>query len=95
MSKAACVFLSTIVFPGFVLAENYTLEINGMFCEHCANRLERELKTLENVESVSVDLETKQVSLKTADGQNLHEEQVRKIVTDSGYALAKFTIIDA
>lgn len=95
MNKTACVFLSTILFPGFVLAENYTLEINGMVCEHCANRLERELKTLEKVESVAVDLKTKQVSLETAEGHNLNEDQVRKVVMDSGFALAKFAIADA
>lgn len=95
MTKAAYFLLSALLIPSFAFAESYTLEVNGMKCDHCAKRLQGELKALEGVESVSVDLKVKQVTLDTLEGQKLQEEQVRKTLTDSGFSLVKFTEADA
>lgn len=89
MNKAAYLLLSALLFPSFVFAGSYTFDVNGMNCDHCAKRLQRELGALDGIESVSVNLKTKQVILDTLEGQNLQEDQVRKTLTDSGFTLVR------
>jgi copper chaperone CopZ len=89
MKKAAFFLLAALPFASVALAESYTLEVNGLKCQHCANKLERELQTLEGVESVSFDLDAKRVELNLADGQDLQEDRLRQTIQGAGFNLVK------
>lgn len=94
MKKPAYFLLSALLFPIVAFAESYTLEVNGMICTPCASRLEGELKAIEGVKSVSVELKTRQAIVDMIDGKNLQEDQVRKALTDSGFTLVKLTEVN-
>lgn len=89
MKHAAGVLLVVLSLPSFAFADSYVLEVEGLKCQYCANRLERELQTLEGIESVTFDLKANHVALGLADGQSLPEEQLRKTVEDAGFTLVK------
>lgn len=87
MKPAAFALLALLPFAGLANASSYTLEVNGLACQHCADRLEKQLQTLNGVESVQFDLAAKKVEVGLADGQQLEEEQLRSAVTESGFSL--------
>jgi copper chaperone CopZ len=89
MKKAAFFLLAALSFASVALAESYTLEVQGLKCQYCANRLERELQTLEGVESVSFDLDANHVELSLADGQELQEDRLRQTIQDAGFELVE------
>ncbi len=58
-----------------------TLSIKGMMCKHCQARVEKALKAVEGVVSVTVDLE----GGKAAVEGTAAAETLRIAVTDAGY----------
>ena len=71
---------------------NITLRVEGMMCEGCAETVESALKKSEDVEDVTVDLQTKIVIVKVAaDRVKSQVEAMGKIpefvkmVTESGF----------
>ena len=71
---------------------NITLRVEGMMCEGCAETVESALKKSEDVEDVTVDLQTKIVIVKV--GSDRVQSQVEamgkipefvKMVTESGF----------
>lgn len=89
MKLASLALLALIPFAHFASAESYTLEVNGLACEHCANHLEKQLQTLDGVQSVQFDLAAKKVEVNVADGQTLEEEQLRSAVKEAGFTFVK------
>lgn len=87
MTKATYALLALLPFVSVAHADSYTLEVNGLACQHCADNLEKHIRTLDGVESVQFDLGAKQVEVDFADGQEIAEEQLQQAVKDSGYSL--------
>lgn len=58
-----------------------TLTIKGMMCKHCQARVEKALKAVEGVTSVTVDLEGGKA---TVEG-TAAAETLRQVVADAGY----------
>ena len=79
--------LMGILLATTVSAEELTLKVNGMVCAFCAQGIQKKFTENKAVESVKVDLENKQVLLQTKAGQNLSDDELKKAITDSGYAL--------
>ncbi len=57
--------------------------IEGMSCNHCKNKVEVALQTIENVNKVKVDLKSKQaiISSKT----EVDKDNIKNIVEELGY----------
>lgn len=87
MKPAAFALLALLPFAGLANASSYTLEVNGLACQHCADQLEKQLQTLNGVQSVQFDLAAKKVEVDLAEGQELKEEELRSAVTESGFSL--------
>lgn len=87
MSKATYALLALLPFASFAYADSYKLEVDGLACQHCADNLEKHLRTLGGVQAVQFDLEAKQVDVDIADGQAVEQEQLRQAVKESGYTL--------
>jgi copper chaperone len=62
-----------------------TYSVPGMSCGHCEAAVEEELRTVEGVRSVEVDLETKLVVVR---GVGLDDTRLRAAIADAGYEAA-------
>lgn len=89
MKKATFALVALLPFTHFAMADDYTLEVNGLQCQHCADSLERKLQTLDGVQSVQFDLSAKRVDVATAQGQELTQDQLEEAVKASGFTLVK------
>lgn len=76
-------FLS-ISSPAFA-GEKVTIHVNGMVCDFCAQALEKVFTDEKEVESLEISLSTKTVTVTLKDGQNLSDEALAFLITDSGY----------
>jgi copper chaperone len=62
-----------------------TYSVPGMSCGHCKAAVTEELSAVAGVESVSVDLETKLV---TVSGEPLDDAALRAAIVEAGYDAA-------
>ena len=62
--------------------EEITYSVPGMSCDHCKHAVSSELATVDGVESVAVDLETKLV---VVHGSNLDDAALRAAIDEAGY----------
>jgi len=56
--------------------------VPGMSCAHCERAVSDELASVDGVESVSVDLESKRVVVR---GRTLDDAALRAAIDDAGY----------
>jgi len=57
--------------------------IDGMSCQHCVNHVTEALQKLQGIDSVTVDLAQKKVTLVG----NVQNEVLKTAVTDAGYSV--------
>ncbi len=62
-----------------------TIRIEGMMCAHCCARVEKALKAVEGVESVTVDLAAKTAEVTGSASASA----LKKAVTDAGYQVVE------
>jgi copper chaperone len=67
------------------MSETTTYTVPGIHCGHCEAAVKRELETVEGVESVAVDLESKLVSVT---GSELDDAALRAAIDEAGYEVA-------
>ena len=72
-----------------VSAETIHTTVNGMVCAFCATGIEKTFRKQSEVESVKVDLPSKQVTIKTKPGKTLSDAKIKEVVTYSGYTMGK------
>lgn len=63
------------------------LTIQGMHCASCASNIERAVKSLKGVKSVSVSAITNKALVESED--NVSEEELKKAVAKAGYRVLK------
>ncbi len=80
-----------IAFATPALANSAIVNVNGLVCDFCARALEKVFSKEETVESINVNLDDKIVTVNFKDGQNLDDETITKLITDSGYAVEGIT----
>ena len=81
--------LISLVGLGFAQAQTkYVLKVNGLTCPFCAYGLEKKLKKVKGVESVSIDLEKDEAIVLIKDGTVVQEEAIRKAVKKAGFSVA-------
>ena len=61
------------------------LQVNGMACSACAQRMKRVLEEVEGVDRATVLLEKQNVVLTLSDQQTPSEQILREAVTSAGY----------
>ncbi len=67
------------------MTETKTYSVPGVHCAHCEGAVKRELEAVEGVESVTVDLERKLVSVS---GSRLDDAALRAAIDEAGYDVA-------
>ncbi len=80
-----CLSLVLVLAPLKVYAEEAIVGINGLVCAFCAQGIKRAFTKMEGVESVEVDMDKKTVFLKFKQGQTVSDDDIRKVITDTGF----------
>jgi len=57
----------------------------GLVCDFCANAIEKVFMRQDEVSGIDVSLEKHQILIALKEGQQLDDEEITKLVTDSGY----------
>lgn len=65
--------------------EDITYRVEGMTCAHCEQAVSSSLSSVEGVESVDIDLDTKRVRVT---GEGLDDTHLRRAISDAGYEAA-------
>jgi copper chaperone CopZ len=66
-------------------AQDRTLTIDGMHCDHCVDRVEEVLTDLDGVTVRSVDIGSAEVSV---DAEAVSDDEIAAVLDDAGYALS-------
>ncbi|MCK6517976.1 heavy-metal-associated domain-containing protein, partial [Myxococcota bacterium] len=64
--------------------EKVVLNVTGMSCVSCSNKVTASLKAVEGVKSATVDVATGKAEL-IIDNKKTNADALAKVVTDSGY----------
>ena len=68
------------------LSGHLTVNVQGMVCSFCAQGIEKKFKEEQAVDKIHVDLDKMQVHLMLKKDQKISEEQIKKIIEDSGFS---------
>ena len=64
------------------------LTVNGMSCSHCENSIKKAVGALNGVDSVRVDLKSKNVSVEY-DPEKVNLGMIKETIEDQGYDVEK------
>lgn len=69
--------------------ERITLTVTGLSCPFCAYGLEKRLRTLEGLDSLSIDFKTGSVTFTVHDGSEAGDARLRQLVRDAGFEVIR------
>ena len=72
----------------------YVIGVDGLSCPFCAYGLEKKLKKVKDVESVTIDLNEGEVVVIAKAGATIKEESLRKAVHDAGFTVSSLKQIE-
>ena len=61
------------------------VDVNGLVCDFCARALEKVFGRQEAVLDIDVNLDSKIITINFKEGQDLDDEIIQELITDSGY----------
>ena len=73
------------------LTGNLKIEVDGLSCPFCAYGLEKNLKEVENIKDIKIDVENAFVLLSISEGKGIDEHLIRKSIKDAGFTPRKIT----
>lgn len=59
------------------------IKVEGMSCEHCANKVKEALLKIQNVKSVSVNLKKQEVTIKSLN--DISDSEIKNIIENLDY----------
>lgn len=77
--------ISLLPFQAALASSDIAIRVSGMVCAFCAAGIEKAFNANEAVEAVDVNLNNKLVKVKVKAGAQLSDEQITKMIVDSGY----------
>ena len=69
-----------------------TVAVDGMACPFCAFGVEKKLKTVNGMESVSVDMKAGTASLTARPAESIHFQEVPKAIKEAGFTAGVINI---
>lgn len=75
----------------FATGTEYDMRVDGLACPFCAYGIEKGFVKTEGVKSVDIDLKNGLVIVKTEDGKTFTEEELKKIINDTGFTMKSMT----
>ena len=67
------------------MTDTKTFAVPAIHCSHCAASIKEEVASIDGVEAVDVDLDTKVVTIR---GRTLDERALREAIAEAGYEAA-------
>ncbi|MEZ4846743.1 MAG: heavy metal-associated domain-containing protein [Bdellovibrionota bacterium] len=95
MKKYIAILFVLIVMPMSVWAEAYTLTVEGLVCDFCAQGIEKKLGKEfkdQKIKDIKVDLNNKTV---TFDADKIDQEKLKELIKSAGYNLKAIDIKQA
>ena len=89
--KKVLLVLAFTLFSSVFAAEKVEITVKGMVCSFCSQGITKKFNE-EKVKSVNVELGKHLVTVELNDNQELSNEKITKILTDSGYGVEKIEI---
>ena len=78
-------FLMVMVSTPAYASHAIEVSVKGLVCDFCARALEKVFGKQEEVSSINVDLDTKIITIDLNEGQDMSDEKITELITDSGY----------
>ncbi len=73
----------------------YVISVDGMSCPFCAYGLEKKLKKVRGIESVTIDLNEGEAVVIAKSGATIKEESLRKAVKEAGFTVSSLEQIES
>jgi copper chaperone CopZ len=86
-NKIVYLALILLVQPAFAVDKHIHVKVSGMVCAFCAQGITKKFKSEKAVSAVDVQLSDKEVNLKLKEGQDIADDKIKEILTDSGYTV--------
>jgi len=81
---------------GIAMAQTkYVIGVDGMSCPFCAYGLEKKLRKMKDVESVTLDLNEGEAVVIAKAGTIINEKSLRKAVHDAGFTVSSLKKIQS
>lgn len=71
-----------------------TIKINGLICDFCARAMEKVFGKRPEVSKLKVNLDTAFVELDFKPKKNIPDDEITKLITDSGYDVVSISRTD-
>lgn len=83
-------FLMTILLTGFsfnqaLASETVKIKVKGMVCSFCSSGIKKKFSSLDEVQSVDVNMDEKLVVVSLKDGKMLEDKAIEDLITESGF----------
>jgi copper chaperone CopZ len=85
--KNLLLIAAILLLPLMLSAESIKMKVDGMVCQSCVETISAMFKKHESTKSINVDLNSKTVTVETLDEKTFTDEDLKKIIKDSGYEL--------
>ena len=87
MKKYIALMIIALIASGSALADGtqYQMRVDGLACPYCVYGVEKNLKKIDGVEKIEVDLNNGLVIVNVASGVTLTDAQMAKLFTDAGF----------
>ncbi len=85
--KTVLVAITFLIMTG-AFASEINVKVQGMVCTMCAQGIHKKFKALKEVKEINVNLTDTIVKINTNEGQDLGDEQIKKIIKEAGYNVA-------
>ena len=95
MKGLVALFIITLAASSQAFAgeSQYRMRVDGLACPYCAYGIEKNLKKIDGVEEIEVDLNNGLVIVNVAEGVALTDEQMSKLFNDSGFTFRSMSIV--
>ncbi len=86
--KMICLFLFLLSgLPAFTQIREVTIGVNGLTCSACTRSVEMQLRKLDFIKDVRMDLESTAGTIYFASGKNIDFENIAAAVKDAGFSV--------
>lgn len=89
MKAKHLVLALSLALPLSAFARTVEVKVNGMVCSFCGQGITKKFSARPEVNKVDVSLKNKIVKLDLKDQQDLKDEEIQRILTESGYEVEK------
>ncbi len=87
-TSLTAIALAAAVIPALAVT-TIKATVNGMYCEACAQNIEKRISKMSATQSVLVDLDHKVVAVQAKEGQTLDDKKITAEITNAGYKVVK------